>query len=172
MTHMQRYMCSRFCIDYKTLPEQLHVIVQYVATHYLPSSIVTNFYSTNTSNEVFNPHLNRQNLLQNSTYNSQQIDQIDLINARLCLLFFEHLSNVILQSTVCLTHEDRALLLYNIHALKESYHFEYEHLFRDDAQHHQKYHSYNHQHPCINSSSNSSRSVSLHEKQFIYTLAP
>jgi hypothetical protein len=152
-------MCSRFFIDYKTIREQLHVIAQYISTHYLPSSIISNFYTTNNSNEVLQSQYYQQNQLINSKYDLEQIDQIDLINARLCLLFFEHLAAVIQQSTVCLTNEDRELLLYNIHFLKESYHYEYERLFRDDSQHHQKYHAYNHQH-YINSSSNSSRSVS------------
>jgi hypothetical protein len=154
-------MCSRFFIDYKTIREQLHVIAQYISTHYLPTSVISNFYTTNNSNEIFHPHQYQQNQLINSKYDSEQTDQIDLINARLCLLFFEHLVNVIQQSTVCLSHEDRDLLLYNIHILKENYHFEYEHLFRNDTHHHQKYHAYNHQQYRINSSTHSSRSVSI-----------
>jgi len=161
MTHMQRYMCSRFFIDYKTIREQLHVISQYISTHYLPSSTITNLYTLNNSNEIFHCHSYQKTQLINSKYNSQQIDQIDLINARLCLLFFEHLSSVIQQSTVCLTHEDRELLLYNIQILNDYYHYEYEHLFHEDSHHHQKYHVYNHPHYCINSSTNSSRSVGL-----------
>jgi len=161
MIHMQRYMCSRFFIDYKTIREQLHVIAQYVSTHYLSSSLISNLYTLSNSNEVFHCHSYEKTQIINSKYNSQQIDQIDLINARICLLFFEQLLSIIQQSTVCLTHEDRELLLYNIHILKEHYHYEYEHLFREDSHHHQKYHVYNHQHYCINSSTNSSRSVGL-----------
>jgi hypothetical protein len=157
---MQRYMCSRFFIDYKTIREQLHVIAQYVGTHYLSSSITTNFYTANNSNEISQTQYYLQNRLINSKYDHEQIDQMDLINVRICLLFFEHLIAVIQQSTVCLTHEDRELLLYNIHILKENYHYEYHHLFRYDNHHIQKYHVYNHPHYCPNSSSNSSRSVS------------
>ncbi len=157
---MQRYMCSRFFIDYKTIREQLHVIAQYVGTHYLPSSITTNFYTANNSNEISQIQYYLHNCLMNSKYNSEPIDQVELTNARLCLLFFEHLFVVVQQSTVCLTHEDRDLLLYNIHLLKEYYHFEYERLFQGDNQHFQKYHAYNHPHYHPNSSSNSSRSVS------------
>ncbi|CAF1179856.1 unnamed protein product [Rotaria sp. Silwood1] len=166
MIHMQRYMCSRFFIDYKTIPEQIYVIAQYVATHFLPSSIISNLHITNNLNEILQHRYYQQNQLMNSKYDSKQIDQIDLINARLCLLFFEHLITVIQQSTVCLTHEDRELLFMNIHYLKEYYHYEYEHLFIGDNQHHQKYHGYNHLHQhnhhhyCTNSSTNSSRSSS------------
>jgi hypothetical protein len=152
-------MCSRFCIDYKTIPEQMHVIGQYVATHFLPSSDMNNIHLTNNINELFQRHFIPLNQLIDSNYDSKQIDQIDLINARLCLLFFEHLASVTQQRTVCLTHEDRELLLINIHYLKEYYHYKYEYLFHGDSQHHQKYHVYNHQHHCTNSSSNSSRSV-------------
>ncbi len=161
MTHVQRYMCSRFFIDYKTIREQLYVIAQYVATHYLSSSTTTNFYTVNNSTDLLQSQYYQQNQLINSKYDSQQVDEIDLINARLCLLFFETLAAIIQQSTVCLTHEDRDLLLYEMHVLKENYHFEYEHLFRNDNQHFQKYHVYNHQHYCANSSTNSSRSVSF-----------
>ncbi|CAF2994863.1 unnamed protein product [Rotaria socialis] len=161
MIHMQRYMCSRFFIDYKTIPEQIHVIAQYVATHFLPSTIISNLHITNNLNEILQRRYYQQNQMINSKYDSKQIDQIDLINARLCLLFFEHLAAIIQQSTVCLTHEDRELLLINIHYLKDYYHYEYEHLFVGDNQHFQKYHNYNNMHhPCTNSSSNSSRSTS------------
>ncbi len=153
---MQRYMCSRFCIDYKTIPEQIHVVGQYVATHFLPSSDMNNIHQTTNTNER---NFISANQLSDSKYDSKQIDQIDLINARICLLFFEHLSAVVQQSTVCLTHEDRELLLINLHYLKEYYHCKYEYLFFDDSQHYQKYHAYNHQHHCANSSTNSSRSV-------------
>ncbi|CAF2936461.1 unnamed protein product [Rotaria sp. Silwood2] len=160
MIHMQRYMCSRFFIDYKTIPEQIHVIAQYVATHFLPSTIISNLHITNNINEILQRRYYQQNQLMNSKYDSKQIDENDLINARLCLLFFEHLAAVIQQSTVCLTHEDRELLFINITYLKDSYHYEYEHLFMGDQQHIQKYHTYIHHHHCINSSSNSSRSSS------------
>ncbi|CAF1191878.1 unnamed protein product [Rotaria sordida] len=161
MIHMQRYMCSRFFIDYKTIPEQIYVIAQYVATHFLPSSRINNLHITNNFNEILQYRYYQQNQLINSKYDSKQIDQIDLINARLCLLFFEHLASIIQQSTVCLTHEDRELLLINIHYLKENYHYEYEHLFFGDNQHFQKYHLFNTiQQHCTNSSSNSSRSSS------------
>ncbi|UJR21874.1 hypothetical protein I4U23_024947 [Adineta vaga] len=160
MIHMQRYMCSRFCIDYKTSPEQIHVIAQYVATHFLPSSIISNLHITNNVNEIFQHRSYLQSQLLNSKYDSNQIDQADLINARLCLLFFEYLADVIQQSTVCLTHEDRELLLMNILYLKESYHYEYEHLFVNDSQHYQKYHVYNHPHHRNNTTMNSNRSSS------------
>jgi hypothetical protein len=150
-------MCSRFFIDYKTVREQLHVIAQYVGTHYLPSSITTNFYTSNNSNEISQMQYYLHNRLMSSKYDIEQNDQNDYINATLCLLFFEHLFGVVQQSTVCLTHEDRDLLLYNIHMLKEYYHMEYERVFRNDNQHFQKYHPYPYQ---TNSSSNSSRSVS------------
>ncbi|CAF1186944.1 unnamed protein product [Adineta steineri] len=157
MMHMQRYMCSRFFIDYKTITEQIHVIAQYVATHFLPSSILSNLHITNNMNEIFQYRSYLHNQLMNSKYDTKQIDQIDLINARLCLLFFEYLAQVIQDSTVCLAHEDRELLLFNIHYLKEYYHCEYEHLFIQDSQHLQKYHVYNPQHQRHNPSLNSSR---------------
>ena len=170
MGHMQRYMCSRFFIDYKTIREQLHVIAQYVGTHYLPSSITTNYFTTNNSNEIPQSQYHLQNRLINSKYDSDQIDQVDLINARLCLRFFENLLVVIQQSTVCLTHEDRALLLYNIQILRDHYHYEYERLFQNDSQHFQMYHAYNpHQHYRPNSSSNSSRSVG-HLQLIVYRM--
>lgn len=159
MTHMQRYMCSRFFIDYKTIREQLHVIAQYVGTHYLPSSITTNFYTANNSNEIAHIQYYLQHRLINSKYGSEQIDPVDLMNARLCLLFLEHLGQVIQQSTVCLTHEDRQLLQYNIYLLKDHYYFEYDRLSQTDAQHFQKYHAGNHSQYRHYSSSNSSRSV-------------
>jgi len=164
MIHMQRYMCSRFFIDYKTVPEQIHVIAQYVATHFLPSSMVSNLHTLNNFHEIFQHRSHLQNQLVNSKYDSKKIDEVDLINARLCLLFFEHLATVIQQSTVCLTHEDRELILINIHYLKEYYHYEYEHLFVGDRLHFEKYHAYNHQQHRNNTSVNSSRSV----REFFY----
>ena len=157
MHRMQRYMCSRFFIDYKTLPEQIHVIAQYVTTHFLPSSIITPLHTTNNLNEIFQHCNYSQNQISNSKYDLQQIDRIELINARLCLLFFEHLQAVIHGSTVCLTHKDKQLLLLNIHNLKENYRRAYEHLFFGN------HHAYNyiHSHYGTNSSSNSSRSVCL-----------
>jgi hypothetical protein len=86
-----------------------------------------------------------------------------MINARLCLLFFEHLSAVIQLSTVCLTHHDKEATLMNINHLKEYYHQKYEYLFIGDNYHYQRYHSYHrhHYHHCSSSSSNSSRSVCI-----------
>ena len=167
MTHMQRYMCSRFFIDYKTVREQLHVIAHYIGTHYLPTSITTNFYTANNSSEISYIHYHLQHRLMNARCDSEPIDQINLINARFCLGFLKHLIDIIQQSTVCLTHEDRELLLYNICLLRDSYHFEYERLFQNDAQHFQKYY------PCNfsrYSSTNSSRSVSVttNESSFIF----
>ncbi len=158
MFRMQRYMCSRFFIDYKTEPEQRHVINQYVTTHFIPLSI------TNTEQSI-----QRQNNQQTTTKSSS--DQNHVNNARLCLLFFDHLFNVIQQSTVCLTHHDKQLTLLTINHLKDFYHYNYKHLFVDDTYHHQQqqryntyphqHHSHNHHyyHPCSSSSSNSSRSV-------------
>lgn len=153
MTHMQRYMCSRFFIDYKTLREQLYNIAQYIGTHYLPSSITTNFYTANNSAEISSiyPYLERQ--LRTFRHESEPMDQIDLINAPLCLTFLNHLRQVIHQSTVCLTHEDRELLLYNVHLLQNTYLLEYSRYFQHENPHFHKYPRY--------SSSNSSRSVSL-----------
>ncbi|CAF3434917.1 unnamed protein product [Rotaria sp. Silwood1] len=156
MFRMQRYMCSRFFIDYKTIPEQMHVITQYITTHFLPLSITnidqtTNFILQHQDN---NNNQQQQNLKISYTQNN-------VINARLCLLFFDHLFNVIQQSTVCLTHHDKEATLININHLKEYYHYKYEHLFIDDNYHQQRYHSHpHHYHHCSSSSSNSSRSSS------------
>lgn len=160
MTHMQRYMCSRFFIDYKTLREQLHVIAQYVSTHYLPSSVTSHGYTNNSSESVeFSAALHHR-VMTTRLRADNKIDQFDLLNASLCLQFFEHLLIIIQQSTVCLTHEDRDLLLYNLHVLKECYHFEYDPILIHDNQHYQKYHVYtNSSHYCSNTSTNSSRSV-------------
>ena len=150
MFHMERYMCSRFFIDYKSIVEQFHVIAQYVATHFLPSSIISNLHITNNTNEIFHQRAYTQTQLMNSKYDIKQIDEADLMNARLCLSFFDYLSIVIQRSTVCLTYEDRQLLLLQIHYLKECYHGEYEPLFEGDAEHYQKYHVYNHHYPSHN----------------------
>ncbi|CAF3022301.1 unnamed protein product [Rotaria sp. Silwood2] len=152
MFRMQRYMCSRFFIDYKTIPEQMYVITQYVTTHFLPLSL-TNMDETTNSILQYRDN-NQQNIKTSYTQNN-------IINVRLCLLFFDHLSNVIQQSTVCLTHHDKEATLINIHHLKEYYHYKYEHLFIDDNYHQQRYHSHpHHYHHCSSSSSNSSRSSS------------
>ncbi|CAF4110965.1 unnamed protein product [Rotaria sp. Silwood2] len=152
MFRMQRYMCSRFFIDYKTIPEQMYVITQYVTTHFLPLSL-TNMDETTNSILQYRDN-NQQNIKTSYTQNN-------IINVRLCLLFFDHLSNVIQQSTVCLTHHDKEATLINIHHLKEYYHYNYEHLFIDDNYHQQRYHSHpHHYHHCSSSSSNSSRSSS------------
>jgi len=147
-------MCSRFFIDYKTEPEQRHVITQYVTTHFLPLSITNIKQSTQ-----------RRNNQQNS---KSSIDQNHVNNARLCLLFFDHLSSVIQQSTVCLTHHDKQSTLITINQLKDFYHYNYKHLFVDDNYHQQqqqRYHTYSHHHHyhhhCSSSSSNSSRSVCI-----------
>ncbi len=150
MFRMQRYMCSRFFIDYKTEPEQRHVITQYVTTHFLPLSITNIEQSPQRRN-------NQQNLKSSSSS-----DQNHINNARLCLLFFDHLSNVIQQSTVCLTHHDKQSTLITINQLKDFYHYNYKHLFIDDNYHQQRYHhtySHHYHHHCSSSSSNSSRSV-------------
>jgi hypothetical protein len=157
MVRMQRYMCSRFFIDYKTVHEQVHVITQYVTTHFLPLSIINIAQSLNTVT-------NRRNNPQNSKNSFVQNDQNNVNNARLCLLFFDHLLNVVQQSTVCLTHHDKELTLMNINILKNNYHYKYGRLFIDDnyqqQQQQQRYHSYSHHHHhCSSSSSNSSRSV-------------
>ncbi len=154
MFRMQRYMCSRFFIDYKTEPEQRHVITQYVTTHFIPLSI------TNTEQSA-----QRRN---NQQYSKSSTEQNHVTNARLCLLFFDHLSNVIQQSTVCLTHHDKHATLMTINDLKEFYHYNYKHLFLDNNNNHhhhqQRYHMYSHPHynhhyHYSSSSSNSSRSV-------------
>ncbi|CAF1146921.1 unnamed protein product [Rotaria sordida] len=161
MFRMQRYMCSRFFIDYKTIPEQMHVITQYVVTHFLPLSM-TNIDQT-TNSVLYYQNNNQENIktsyMQNNNNNN---NQNNIINVRLCLLFFDHLSNVIQQSTVCLTHHDKEATLININHLKECYHYKYEYLFIDDNYHHQRYHSQHphHYHHCSSSSSNSSRSSS------------
>jgi len=149
---MQRYMCSRFFIDYKTEPEQRHVITQYVTTHFLPLSI---------TNIEQSPQ--RRNNQQNSKSSSSS-EQNHVNNARLCLLFLDHLANVIQQSTVCLTHHDKQATLILINHLKDFYHYNYKNLFIDDNYYQPRYHNYSHQHHnhhyyCSSSSSNSSRSV-------------
>lgn len=162
MFRMQRYMCSRFFIDYKTEPEQRHVISQYITTHFIPLSIQNAEQS-----------IQRRNNQQ--TTNKSSSDQNHVTNARLCLLFFDHLFNVIQQSTVCLTHHDKQATLLIIKDLKDFYHYNYKYLFFDDDYHHQQqqqryhtyhphphYHHYHHHHHhnhCSSSSSNSSRSV-------------
>ncbi len=152
MFRMQRYMCSRFFIDYKTIPEQMHVITQYVATHFLPLSI-TNIEQSQTQ---------RRTTQQNS---KSSHDQNNINNARLSLAFFDHLSTVIQQSTVCLTHHDKEATLMNINQLKQYYLYKCKHLFRYDNYHQQQYHSYQHRnhyhYHCSSSSSNSSRSVCI-----------
>ncbi|CAF1071891.1 unnamed protein product [Adineta ricciae] len=157
MLHMQLYMCSRFFIDYKSIPEQIHVITLYVSTHILLIPITNYEQSMNSST-------------QRRTQNSKSSeDQNTVDNVRLCLLFFDHLSTVIRQSTVCLTHHDKEATLMMVEQLKHCYHYNYKHLFADDTYHQQRYHSYqnhnyHHQHRhvqhCSSSSSNSSRSSS------------
>lgn len=160
MVNIQRYMCSRFFIDYKTLNEQLHAIAQYVATHFLPSAYLSNLNLTNNADEILQRRVYQQKQLLNSKNDPKQIDQSDLINARLCLLFFDHLSEVIRKSTVCLTHDDKQLLLNNITYINNCFHYEYDWLFVGDIEHHQKYHGYNYMpHFCAKSSTTSSRSV-------------
>ncbi|CAF1571341.1 unnamed protein product [Adineta ricciae] len=172
MVHMERYMCSRFFIDYNSNAEQIHVIAQYVATHFLPSLIISNLHITNNTNEIFHQRAYTQTQLMNSKYDSKPIDRSDLMNARLCSLFFDHLSFVIQRSTVCLTYEEQQLLLSNIYFLKECYHREYGPLFEGENEHYQKYHVYNHHYPSqnhhyhhhyrnYNTSVNSSQSTSL-----------
>lgn len=154
MLRMQRYMCSRFFIDYKTEPEQRHVINQYVSTHFIPTSVFPCEQS-----------MQRRNHSSNWKYSSSS----DVNNARLCLLFFDHLFNVIQQSTVCLTHHDKQVTLLMINQLKDFYHFNYKNLFPEVNYHqqryqtypyHQHYHHQRHHNHCSSSSSNSSRSVS------------
>lgn len=152
MIHMQRYMCSRFFIDFKTLPEQLSMITKYVATHFLPCSIVNELYETHQLYEIFQ-------YLQQQQNQSKEIDQTELINARLCLLFFEHLFTVILQSCVCLTGEDRDVLLATLRCLKDCYHAEYEYLFVGDTEHFRKYHTFQPQY--ANGGNHSNRLVRL-----------
>ena len=152
---MQRYMCSRFFIDYKTIPEQIHVINQYITTHFLPLAM-SNPMELNES-----PFFHRSSSSQ-LNLTTKLPEQINLNNARLCLLFFDHLLTVIQLSTVCLTHHDKELTLLSIHQLRESYHYKYEYLFVGDQHHYQRYHVPSHvnQHQhCSSSSSNSSRSV-------------
>lgn len=157
MFRMLRYMCSRFFIDYKTEPEQRHVITQYVTTHFLPTSIPTN---------------EQRQTNQQHTKILSSTDQNHIKNVRLCLLFFDHLFNVIQHNTVCLTHHDKQTTLMIINQLKDFYHYNYKHLFVDTNHHHhhhqQRYHLYSHQNHnhhyhqqnhCSSSSSNSSRSV-------------
>lgn len=152
-------MCSRFFIDYKTLREQLYNIAQYIGTHYLPSSITTNFYTANNSSEIssIHPYLERQ--LLTSRHECEPMDQTDAIHARICLEFLGHLMQVIHQSTVCLTHEDRELLLYNVYLLRNTYLLEYKRYFQYENPHFHKYPRY--------ASSNSSRSVSLEMEIFV-----
>ena len=167
MFRMQRYMCSRFFIDYKTEPEQRHVINQYVTTHFIPSSI------PNTEQSI----QRRQQHSSNSKSLSSSPDHNHLHNARLCLLFFDHLFNVIQHSTVCLTHHDKQITLMMINQLRDFYHFNYKNLFPEENyyhQHHQQqqrypaypyqhyyhhHHHHRHHNHCSSSSSNSSRSV-------------
>ncbi|CAF2074880.1 unnamed protein product [Rotaria magnacalcarata] len=148
MLRMQRYMCSRFFIDYKTIQEQMHVITQYVTTHFLPLSLTNSDQSTMSAAQHRDHH---QNLKSSTTQNNHQNN---VNNVRLCLLFFDHLFHVIQHGTVCLTHHDKESTLININHLKECYHYKYEHLFVDDNYHQQRYHY----HHCSSSSSNSSRS--------------
>ncbi|CAF0896602.1 unnamed protein product [Adineta steineri] len=160
MLAMQRYMCSRFFIDYKTIPEQMHVVNQYVSTHFLPLSMTNMEPSSNS--------LAQRRNNQSNPKSSQ--DQNNVNNARLCLLFFDHLLSIIQISTVCLTHHDKEATLMNINQLKQYYHCKCEYLFIGDSYHQQRYHSYqnyNHNHNHYNnhqqyssSSSNSSRSSS------------
>lgn len=158
MFRMQRYMCSRFFIDYKTEPEQRHVISQYISTHFIPSSIPN-----------IEQSIQRRNYSTN--WKSSSLDSNHVNNARLCLLFFDHLFNVIQQSTVCLTHHDKQVTLIMINQLKDFYHFHYKNLFPEENYHQQRYQTYPYQHyhhhhqqrhhnHCSSSSSNSSRSVS------------
>ena len=177
MCRMQRYMCSRFFIDYKTVPEQIHVITQYVTTHFLPLSMSSLVDPGQPLMECRVPPTatsshSKSSLVQNTEHNH-------LVNARLCLLFFDHLLSVIQQSTVCLTHHDKEMTWIHINNLKESYHYKYEHLFLGDHQHFQQYHMYHHHHHqqqqqyhhhCSSSSSNSSRSVGVVFRPLQYTL--
>lgn len=144
MIRMQRYMCSRFFIDYKTIPEQMHAISQYVTTHFLPLSLI-----------------NSEALTIDNRDSQQNYNQNHVNSVRVCLLFFDHLYTVIRDNTVCLTHHDKEATLININNIKDYYHFKYEHLFINDNYHQQQYHSnIHHYHHCSSSSSNSSRSVS------------
>ena len=157
---MQRYMCSRFFIDYKSLPEQIHAITQYVATHFLPLTCISHLYLSSNPNEIFQHHFYVRNQIIQSNYDSKEIHQYDSTNIRLCLLFFEHLSQIIQENTVCLTRDDKKLLISNIYYLQHTYHVQYEYLFCGDCEHFQKYHSFNPFYSSrTNSSSNSSRSV-------------
>jgi hypothetical protein len=138
MIDIQRYMCSRFFIDFKTLTEQMLTITKYVATHFLPCSMINELFETNAINDIFRL-LNYQH---SSSAMSKAIDPLESINARLCLLFFEYLLAVIHQSCVCLAGDDKDILLNNIRTLKECYHVEYEYLFAHDDEHHRKYHTF------------------------------
>ena len=165
MFRMQRYMCSRFFIDYKTIPEQMHVITQYVTTHFLPLSITSIDQSAHLITQY------QSNQIHSKFSSIKHNDQTHVMNARLCLLFFDHLLTVIQQSTVCLTRHDKELTLMNINHLKEYYHYQYEHLFVGDRYHYQRYHSHIYRyHNFSSSSSNSSRSVRLYFKFFLFSL--
>ena len=145
-------MCSRFFIDYKTEPEQRHVINQYVTTHFIPLSITTTEQST------------QRRTNQPAHTGKSSSDENHVNNARLCLSFFDHLFHVIQQSTVCLTHHDKQITLMTVNDLRDFYLFNYKHLFLDQnyQQHYQqqRYQTYPHYHQHYSSSSsNSSRSV-------------
>lgn len=165
MEQMPRYMCSRFFIDYKTIPEQTHVITQYIATHFLPSS-VTNITHTNVHQQ--HQEFNSRRPSKYSRSNSAN-DPTDLINARLCFNFLDHLSHTIFTCTVCLTRDDKNATLMLIDHLKQQYRYEYRHLIQENHHpqrrnyyHHHHHHQHHpHAHHYSSSSSNSSRSVGV-----------
>ena len=136
MIDMERYMSSRFFIDFKTLPEQISVITKYVASHFLPCSTVNELF------ERYPIHQVLQNL-QNQSSQSKEIVPTDYISARLCLQFFDHLFFIIQRSCVCLSIDERDHLLRRISELKYCYHLEYEYLFANDEDHRRIHHAGN-----------------------------
>ena len=137
---MQRYMCSRFFIDFKTLSEQISVVTKYVSTHFLPSSTINVLSEQNPLYQIYVQVQAKQ--MASPPPSTTEIDDFQLRNARLCLLFFESLLAVIQQSCVCLTGDDKGQLLSQMRLLQECYHQEHDHLFIHDPEHMRKYHTF------------------------------
>lgn len=135
MYQMQRYMCSRFFIDFKTLPEQISVIAKYVASHFLPCSRVTDLFETYDIPMIYQ-------ILQSTINPSREMDPARKSNCTLCLDFFQRLNLVIYGSCVCLTSNEKEVLIMNLSYLRECYHAEYEYLFQGDHEHQQIYHAH------------------------------